>query len=122
MTDNKDLCMGAQFCHRAGGVRNPVVSSADPQRKELAIEVAGRCPFGRLVIREKDGIPVEPFFEKSISVTEDPGKEVSGPLWVKGGLPIESAEGHVYEVRNRVTLCDAVNRRSNRYATGPTRS
>jgi CDGSH-type Zn-finger protein len=105
MTDNKDLCMGAQFCHRAGGVRNLVVTSADPRRKELAIEVAGQCPSGRLVICEKDGTPVEPFFEKSISVTEDPGKEVSGPLWVKGGLPIESAEGHAYEVRNRVTLC-----------------
>ncbi len=105
MTDRKDLCMGAQFCHRAGGVRKLVADSDDPRKKELAIEVAGQCPSGRLVTCEKDGTPIEPSFEKSISVTEDPGKRVSGPLWVKGGLPIESADGHEYEVRNRVTLC-----------------
>lgn len=105
MTDNKGLCMGAQFCHRAGGVRTLVADSDDPRKKELAIEVAGQCPSGRLVTCEKDGTPIEPAFEESISVTEDPGKRVSGPLWVKGGLPIESADGHEYEVRNRVTLC-----------------
>jgi CDGSH-type Zn-finger protein len=30
---------------------------------------------------------------------------VSGPIWVRGGIEIESAEGHAYQVRNRVTLC-----------------
>jgi CDGSH-type Zn-finger protein len=28
-----------------------------------------------------------------------------GPIWVKGGVPIESAKGFEYETRNRVTLC-----------------
>ena len=31
--------------------------------------------------------------------------EVSGPLWVRGGVPVVSADGYEYEVRNRVTLC-----------------
>lgn len=105
VTDRKDLYMGARFCNRAEGVRKLVAGSDDPRKKELAIEVIGQCPSGRLVACEKDGTPIEPTFEKSISVTEDPGKRVSGPLWVKGGIPIESADGHEYEVRNRVTLC-----------------
>ncbi|UCF09264.1 MAG: CDGSH iron-sulfur domain-containing protein, partial [Thermoplasmata archaeon] len=28
-----------------------------------------------------------------------------GPIWVRGRIPIESADGHIYEIRNRVTLC-----------------
>jgi CDGSH-type Zn-finger protein len=26
-------------------------------------------------------------------------------LWVRGGIPVISADGFAYEVRNRVTLC-----------------
>lgn len=105
MMDVKGLCMTAQFCNRAGGFRKLVSASDDPVKRELAIEVAGQCPSGRLVACEKDGTPIEPELEKSISVTEDPDKGVSGALWVKGGIPIESEDGQEYEVRNRVTLC-----------------
>jgi CDGSH-type Zn-finger protein len=105
LTDARGLCMGAQFCHRGGGIRKLVAESNDKSKKELAIEVAGQCPSGRLVACEKDGTPIEPSFEKSISATEDPDKGTSGPLWVKGGITIESADGREYEERNRVTLC-----------------
>ena len=30
---------------------------------------------------------------------------MSGPLWVRGGVPVVSADGTPYEIRNRVTLC-----------------
>ena len=30
---------------------------------------------------------------------------MSGPIWVKGGIRIEGADGKSYEIRNRVTLC-----------------
>ena len=30
---------------------------------------------------------------------------VSGPIWVRGGIPVVAADGHAYEIRNRVTLC-----------------
>jgi CDGSH-type Zn-finger protein len=30
---------------------------------------------------------------------------VSGPIWAKGGITVEAADGFQYEVRNRVTLC-----------------
>jgi CDGSH-type Zn-finger protein len=38
-------------------------------------------------------------------VVEDPALGCSGPLWVRGGVRIESDNGTPYEVRNRVTLC-----------------
>jgi CDGSH-type Zn-finger protein len=36
---------------------------------------------------------------------EDPAEGVSGPLWLRGGIPVFAADGFAYEVRNRVTLC-----------------
>ncbi|MBI0582869.1 MAG: CDGSH iron-sulfur domain-containing protein [Methanomassiliicoccus sp.] len=106
LVDTTDLCVGAQFCHRAGGVWKLVAHSDEGNKRDLAIEISGNCPAGRLETCEKgSGEKVEPPFEMSISVTEDPGRKASGPLWVKGGIPIESAEGIMYEPRNRVTLC-----------------
>jgi CDGSH-type Zn-finger protein len=106
LLDERTLCQGAQFCHQAGGIWNLVDLPNDPKTRELAVRIAGQCPAGRLVVCEKDsGRPIEPPFEKSITVLEDPGRHCSGPLWVKGGIPIVSADGTEYEVRNRVTLC-----------------
>jgi hypothetical protein len=47
----------------------------------------------------------EPVFDPSIGLVEDPQMGVSGPIWVRGGIPVESADGTPYEVRNRLTLC-----------------
>ena len=30
---------------------------------------------------------------------------MNGPIWVRGGIPIESADESIYEIRNRVALC-----------------
>jgi hypothetical protein len=58
------------------------------------------------LIQDKDTKKVcEPPFEQSIGVIEDPQKGVSGPVWVRGGIPVEAANGKTYEIRNRVTLC-----------------
>jgi len=39
------------------------------------------CPSGRLVAIEKENqTPIEPEFEESISLIEDPIKTVSGPI------------------------------------------
>ena len=43
--------------------------------------------------------------EKSVGLIEDPELDSSGPIWVRGGIPIISEEGDQYEIRNRVTLC-----------------
>jgi CDGSH-type Zn-finger protein len=106
LTDAIDLCAGARFCDRAGGVWNLTNQSADPVAREKAIQEACDCPAGRLVARDKEtGVAIEPVLEKSISLIEDPAAKASGPIWVKGGIPVESAKGELYETRNRVTLC-----------------
>jgi|SRR5271157_1285662 len=106
LTDVENLCASARFCHRAGEIWNLIPKSDGPDNKRVAIEEAGDCPSGRLVVWDrKKGEAIEPKFEKSIGLIEDPQMECSGPIWVRGGIPITSADGKIYEVRNRVTLC-----------------
>jgi CDGSH-type Zn-finger protein len=106
LADIENLCASARFCHRAGGIWNLVPESGDPEKKRIAIEEACDCPSGRLVIVDKQtGKIIEPKFAQSIGLIEDPMMGVSGPIWVRGGVPVESADGKTYRVRNRVTLC-----------------
>ncbi|WP_348305019.1 CDGSH iron-sulfur domain-containing protein [Methanothrix sp.] len=106
LADNEHLCVHARFCMRAGGIWNLVKQSDDPEARKTAIEEACNCPSGRLLIRDNEsGKAIEPEFEKSIVVIEYPAKGEHGPLWVRGGIPIQSADGKPYEIRNRVTVC-----------------
>jgi hypothetical protein len=57
------------------------------------------CPSGRLQRAPAVGaVPVEPAYTPSIATIPD------GPLWVRGGIPVEGPDGQLYAVRNRVTL------------------
>jgi CDGSH-type Zn-finger protein len=106
LTDAKDLCASARFCHRAGGIWNLILTSNRPTDKTIAIEEAADCPSGRLVISEKNtGKILEPKLDPSIVLIEDPFIGVSGPIWVRGNILIESANGLRYAKRNRITLC-----------------
>jgi CDGSH-type Zn-finger protein len=106
LLDAIDYCASARFCDRQSGIWNLVENSNDPEAKRVAIEQACNCSSGRLVVVDKKTKkPIEAKLEKSLSLTEDPRAGVSGPIWVKGGVEIESADGKSYEVRNRVTLC-----------------
>jgi CDGSH-type Zn-finger protein len=106
LTDIEELCASARFCHRAGGIWNLVPKSEDPEAKRIAIEEACDCPSGRLLVLNKKAKKViEADLEKSIGLIEDPAMGVSGPIWVRGGIPVESARGKTYRIRNRVTLC-----------------
>jgi CDGSH-type Zn-finger protein len=106
LTDAEDLCASARFCHRAGGIWNLIPKSNNLKAKQVAIEEACDCPSGRLVVwNKKTDQPIEPDLEKSIGLIEDPQLSCSGPIWVRGGISIKSANGQTYEVRNRVTLC-----------------
>jgi len=105
LTDARAFCAGARFCDRAGGIRNLIKKSDSLEARRLAVEEAYNCPSGRLVVWDKNGKAMEPKFEPSIVLVEDPHLGVSGPLWVRGGVPIESSDGALYEIRNRVTLC-----------------
>lgn len=106
LADVPSLCASARFCHRAGGTWELTENSDDPKSKEIAIQEACDCPSGRLVaLDKKTQKPIEPKFKQSISLVEDPQSGVSGPIFVKGGVSVVSADGHEYEIRNSVTLC-----------------
>lgn len=106
LKDAEILCASARFCHRGGDIWQVILRSDDPKAKKNAIENACDCPSGRLVvIDKKTGKTIEPSLEKSIGLIEDPGVGVDGPLWVRGGIPVYSDDGKLYEVRKRVTLC-----------------
>lgn len=107
LTDVEDLCALALFCHRPGGsVWDLTEESDNTSAKEEAIKAASECPAGRLVAWDKaTGRAIEPDFTPSISIIYDQEEDVSGPIWVKGGIPIENSDGEILEKRNRVTLC-----------------
>lgn len=106
LADKKQLCAHARFCLRAGGIRKLVAKSDDEEARNTAIEEVYNCPAGRLVIADNESEKaLEPELEKSIVVIEYPPRGEHGPLWVRGGIPIESVDGKLYEIRNRVTLC-----------------
>jgi len=99
-------CAVARFCHREDGkVWGLVEKSNNPKLREEAIQGAGDCPSGRLTAYDKTGKAIEPEFEPAVEILQDPENKVSGPIFVKGNIPIECAEGNIYETRNRVALC-----------------
>ncbi len=106
LTDVDGLCAFARFCDPNGKVWNLVNRTDDPDaRKDFVREVCD-CPSGRLVAWDNaTGKPVEPKFDPSIALVEDPDKNCSGPIWLRGGVQVVGADGFMYEVRNRVTLC-----------------
>jgi CDGSH-type Zn-finger protein len=100
MSDDGSLCANTGFCGtRLINVWEMIERTADPEVRLRLLRMVANCPSGRLEAKLADGTPVEPEFNPSIAVVPD------GPLWVRGGIPIEDADGFVYEVRNRVTLC-----------------
>jgi CDGSH-type Zn-finger protein len=106
LNDIRELCANARFCDRAGGTWNLTKHSDDPRARKIAVQESCDCPSGRLVMFDKkENRIIEPPLGQSISVVEDPSAEAGGPLWVKGGIRIESEDGTPYEQRNRVTLC-----------------
>lgn len=100
-------CAVARFCHEEhGSVWELVKKSDDPTCKEEMIRGASNCPTGRLVAVDKQtGEKIEKEFEPSIEILQDPEMGVSGPLYIKGYIPIESSDGTAYEVTNRAALC-----------------
>jgi CDGSH-type Zn-finger protein len=99
-------CAFARFCHREDGTAWTLTKNSDnPKYREEAIIAASECPAGRLVAADKAGNIFEPEYEPAISIIQDPEKGVSGGIFVKGKIPIESSDGYIYEVRNRVVLC-----------------
>jgi CDGSH-type Zn-finger protein len=107
LLDDKPLCSFARFCDGYGAIWNTVHETDDAGKRELVAHQATHCPSGRLVIEDhdRDGLRLEPEHPPSIVLVEDPQKDSSGPLYVRGGITLVSSDGYVHETRNRVTLC-----------------
>jgi CDGSH-type Zn-finger protein len=106
LSDAEDLCAFARFCDAGGKIWSLIGQTDDPAVRELVIREANHCPAGRLVVHDqKTHAEFEHPAPPSIGVVEDPALGCSGPLWVRGGITVESKDGSSYERRNRVTLC-----------------
>ena len=106
LTDAEAFCAFARFCDADGSIWALVEQSDDAAIRDKVVAMAAACPSGRLVAWDKETRrAIEPELEPSIGVIEDPQEGVSGPLWIRGGITIEAADGTTYEVRNRVTVC-----------------
>jgi len=105
LLDAVPLCADARFCHRKR-IWNLVKVAESPEDTAVLRRDADLCPSGRYTAADKaSGEALEPELPVSIGLIEDPAAKVSGPLWVRGGIPVQSSDGSTYEVRNRVTLC-----------------
>lgn len=105
LQDSEPLCAHARFCMAAGSIWHLVKEDNDASM-QLAIREASHCPSGRLALQSRaDRKEIEERFPPSIGLVEDPATGCSGPLWVRGGIILQSEDGTPYEVRNRMTLC-----------------
>jgi|ERR1017187_128900 CDGSH-type Zn-finger protein len=106
LEDAESLCAFARFCDPHGRVWNLVGKTDRAEAQKLVMQEAGDCPGGRLVAKDRaTGKAIEPHFEPSIGLVQDTAKKISGPIWVRGEIPVVGADGVTYEVRNRVALC-----------------
>lgn len=105
LDDNR--CAFARFCHREDGdVWTLTELSGDARLKREAVKASSDCPAGRLVhVDVQEGTAYEPRLGPSITLLEDLEEGVSGPLFVRGGVPLVGADGTEYEPRNRYALC-----------------
>ena len=106
LSDAEKLCSAGRFCDPNGTVWAQVERTDDPKVRAMFIRQVCDCPSGRLVAWDKrTGEAIEPRLPISIGLVDDPAEGCSGPLWLRGGIPVVSADGTPYEVRNRQTLC-----------------
>ena len=107
------LFLTRQACARMAGF---VTRTGKCGIKSLAatIRIFGRCFYAKSIIVRRavwspstrpSGKTIEQDLPVSIDLIEDPVKDCSGPIWLRGGISLRSADGYHYEIRNRVTVC-----------------
>jgi CDGSH-type Zn-finger protein len=119
LSDAQSLCAFARFCDPNGQVWSQVVRTDDARIRALFVRQVNNCPSGRLMAWDKaTGRPVEQALPVSIGLVEDPQQQCSGPIWLRGAIPVVAADGFAYEVRNRVTLCRCGQSRNKPFCDG----
>lgn len=106
LTDVESLCASGRFCDPNGSVWKLVNATEQAPARDHFVHQTCNCPSGRLVAWDNaTGKAIEPHYDPSISLVQDPVNDCSGPLWLRGGVQLVGADGFRYEVRNRMTLC-----------------
>ncbi|MCL2439972.1 MAG: CDGSH iron-sulfur domain-containing protein [Alphaproteobacteria bacterium] len=104
MLENINYCAFARFCDAKGRIWN-LVQMGGRAAAEQALKEANLCPAGRFVMLDKSGNVVGDTLPPEISTIEDASVGISGPLWIKGNIRVESEGGKSYEIRMKQTLC-----------------
>lgn len=105
LTDNEHYCAFSRFCDNGNRVWEEVTMQGESHEK-LTEFMVHACAGGRLLVIDRETmLPIENVEEAGIYAIEDPAIECSGPLMVRGGVRVESANGDSYEIRNRQALC-----------------
>lgn len=102
MTDDRKLCSHAAFCESVKGNAwvQAKAAAENPAAREIMEGMVRACPSGRLQRHETpEGPPIEEELEPLVAVVDN------AQYWVRGGIPVQAADGFTYEVRNRVSLC-----------------
>jgi CDGSH-type Zn-finger protein len=106
LLDARSLCADGRFCDPNGKVWNQIARSDDPNIRSMFLRQVHHCPAGRLVAFDKvTRKTIERDLPVLIGLIEDPVEDCSGPIWLRGGISLRSADGYHYEIRNRVTIC-----------------
>lgn len=103
--DNR--CAYARLCHRQqGDVWTLTEEEQGGELEEQAVLASWHCPTGRLQHQNNNtGEVYEQEFGPSIVLLEDTEEGVSGPIFVRGGIPLYDENGEQYQQRNRYALC-----------------
>lgn len=105
LTDNEHYCAYSRFCDNGNRVWNEV-QMAGQKHEDLTKFMVHNCVAGRLLVWDKQTMqPIEDQEQASVNAIEDVALGCSGPLMVRGGIRVESANGESYEIRNRQALC-----------------
>jgi hypothetical protein len=100
------LCAFAHFCDPNGHVWRLMGETDQAEAKRDFIRQTCNCPSVLFVAWDNTtGEPIDPHFEPSIGLIEDLVEDRYGPLGVRGGVSVISADDFPYEIGNRVTLC-----------------
>ena len=104
LDDNR--CAFARLCHRREGDVWQLTEKGGSELAQEAVAASWHCPTGRLEHHDRaTGEVCEQTFEPSLVILQDTQKHASGPIFVRGGIPLVGADGHEYERRNRCALC-----------------
>lgn len=99
-------CALLRFCHtEKGDTWELIEESSDKAKRKLAVKSASECLAGRLTPLDKNNKIVEKDLDPEIVILQDPEKNCSSAIIVKGYIEIEGAAGKKYEKRNSVALC-----------------